>query len=268
MILVNKSEIDRKKFPDGTVLIRCEPCEKARIEWFYESDEELFQLLCVARHLRERGTKRMELFLPYLPNARMDRVKGREEVFTLKYFCEWINSLSFDAVEVIDVHSKVGKALLNNVVSFTPKKALEQVLNKIGREELVLYFPDEGAFKRYVDLLPGFASCYGRKRRDWKSGKILGLEIVKGGLDLKGAKILMVDDICSYGGTFYYSVSALKEEGVDKIYSFATHTEASLLSKKSKYLQLLKSGEVERHFTTRSLHRNESEYIEEVSNEA
>ncbi|MDO4793992.1 MAG: ribose-phosphate pyrophosphokinase [Filifactor alocis] len=268
MILINKRELDRKKFPDGTPLLHCEPCEEARIEWFYESDEELFQLLCVARHLREGGTRRMELFLPYLPNARMDRVKHRDEVFTLKYFCEWINSLSFDAVEVTDVHSDVGRALLNNIVPLTPKKALERVLDRVGREDLVIYFPDEGASKRYVDLLPGFATCYGRKVRDWKSGKILGLEIVKGDLDLKGAKVLMVDDICSYGGTFYYSVAALKEEGVDKICSFATHTEASLLSEKSKYLQLLKSGEVERHFTTRSLHRDESEYIEEVSNEA
>lgn len=45
----------------------------------------------------------------------MDRVKNPDEVFTLKYFCEFINDLKFDVVYVNDPHSDVSMALLNNV---------------------------------------------------------------------------------------------------------------------------------------------------------
>lgn len=284
MIAINGQELNKKQFPDGTYLFRCEPGEDIRIQWRYESDEELFALHCVARHLREAGARHLVLEMPYLPNARMDRVKSADEVFTLKYFAEWINALRFDAVEVTDVHSDVGRALIDRIVAIPPKHALETVLERIGRERLVLYFPDEGAQKRYADLLSGLPFCYGRKRRDWKTGKILELEIVDGSCNagsgslgaavdgtsgdrhLEGATVLMVDDICSYGGTFFFSAQALKRAGAKQIYSYATHTEASLLSEKSKYLPMLESGEVEKHFTTDSLVRPEHDRIEVVPN--
>lgn len=265
MIRVNGSEIDKKRFPDGTYLLHQEPVGEAEIEWVYEADEEAFQLYALTRHLRERGAKKLTLCLPFLPNARMDRVKREDEVFTLKYFCELINQLHFDSVEVWDVHSNVGAALLDRVRVLSPEKALNRVIDIIGREGLVLYFPDEGALKRYGELFSGLPLCYGRKKRDWESGKIQGLEIEKGGVELRGKRVLMVDDICSYGGTFYYSTLALKEAGVGEIYSYATHTENSLFSEKSKYRTLLEQGEVLRHYTTPSLKRVESKYVEEVS---
>lgn len=264
MIVLNGRELEKKRFPDGTYLLHQEPCEEVRVEWIYEADEELFQLYSAVRHLRENGAKTVILSLPFLPNARMDRVRGDGEVFTLKYFCELINSLHFDRVEVWDVHSNVGSALLARVKNLEPKKALERVLDSIGRDGLAIYFPDEGAHKRYADLLPGLSVCYGRKTRDWESGRILGLEIVKGGLSLKGARVLMVDDICSYGGTLYYSALALKKEGASEIYSYTTHTENSLFSEKSRYYKLLQSGDVVRHYTTPSLSREESDYVKEV----
>lgn len=265
MIVINGRELDKTRFPDGTYLLHQDSCEEAEIKWIFESDEEVFQLYALSRHLRERGAKKLTLCLPFLPNARMDRVKGEDEVFTLKYFCELINSLNYDRVLIWDVHSNVGAALLNRVGNINPAKALKRVIELIGSEELVVYFPDEGAHKRYQELIPGLPVCYGRKKRDWESGKILGLEIEGGGLDLTGARVLMVDDICSYGGTFYYSTLALKEAGVGEIYSYATHTENSLFSEKSKYRTLLEQGEVLRHYTTPSLKREESKYVEEVS---
>lgn len=265
MIRINQREPDKKRFPDGTYLLRLEPCEEAIVEWRYESDEELFQLYSAVMHLREKGVQRINLTLPFLPNARMDRVKEDDEVFTLKYFCEFINTLHVDRVEVWDVHSAVGAALLNRVKVRNPKRAIEQVLSRIGRDKLAIFFPDEGAKKRYKDFFPGLPLCYGKKMRDWKSGEIQGLHIETDGVQLEGSTVLMVDDICSYGGTLYYSALALKEHGVETIYSYTTHTENSLFSEKSKYYKLLQSDEVQRHFTTNSLIREKSVHIEEVS---
>lgn len=66
------------------------------IEWIYESNDEIFYLMLVKKHL-ERFFTNVDYYLslPYIPNARMDRVKNDDEVFTLKYFCDFINWLGF-----------------------------------------------------------------------------------------------------------------------------------------------------------------------------
>ncbi len=50
----------------------------------------------------------------------MDRVKNSDEVFTLKYFAEFINDLKFDTVEVGDPHSNVSTMLIDNISIIEP----------------------------------------------------------------------------------------------------------------------------------------------------
>ena len=272
MIKINGKVVDVNKFPDGTPRINLDtdsieedkydgsPC--LWVDWLYESNDELFYLLLVKRHLERYFTNvNYYLFMPYVPNARMDRVKNDDEVFTLKYFCEFINSLNFTAVYVLDAHSDVSTALLNNCICENPKEYIEKVIENLP-ENLVLYFPDAGAAKRYSDLFPEIRYCYGEKKRDWKTGKILGLEIRDNGIDLKGKTILMIDDIIAYGGSLFYSANALKELGVGKIYAYATHTENSILdAEKGTLIKALENNTVEQLFTTNSLFRGNHEKI-------
>jgi hypothetical protein len=72
------------------LLVKIDPSIVSRpritITWIYESDAELFTLICVKRHLEQWFEDNcFELDLPYVPHARMDRVKKMTDVFTLKY---------------------------------------------------------------------------------------------------------------------------------------------------------------------------------------
>ena len=210
--------------------------------------------MLIKKHL-ERHLTNVDyyLFMPYIPNARMDRVKNDDEVFTLKYFCDFINSLNFSRVYVLDAHSDVSTALLNNCENDNPRDYIKDAIRQIS-DDIVLYFPDAGAAKRYSDLFPEIIYCYGEKKRDWKSGKILGLDIRSNGIDLNGKTVLMIDDIIAYGGSLFYSANALKEAGVGKIYAYATHTENSILDReKGTLIKSLENNTVERLFTTNSL---------------
>lgn len=204
--------------------------------------------------------------MPYLTNARMDRTKNKEEVFTLKYFADVINWLEFDRVCVLDVHSDVSKSLINKCDFKNPLQYIEDTLEIISEGNMlnvVLYYPDAGSAKRYSEILPQYKYCYGEKKRDWKTGKILGLEIKTNGIDLKEKVVLMIDDIVSYGGSLYYSANTLKEYGVDKIYAYATHTENSVLDKeKGTLIKALENNTVEKLFTTNSLFTGTHEKIE------
>ncbi|MGN0496428.1 MAG: ribose-phosphate pyrophosphokinase [Lachnospiraceae bacterium] len=272
MIKINGAVVEVNQFPDGTPRINLdvERIEEATykgtrclwIDWFYEGNEELFYLMLVKRHLdRYFMNVDFNLRMPYIPNARMDRIKNEDEVFTLKYFCEFINSLNFTSVFVLDSHSDVSAALLNRCVNDNPKAYIQKAIEEISGD-IILYFPDAGAAKRYADLFPELMYCYGEKKRDWKTGKILGLEIRKNGIELSGKTILMIDDIISYGGSLYYSANALKEEGVSKIYAYATHTEDSILDKeKGTFIKSLENHRVERLFTTNSLFHGNHDQI-------
>lgn len=258
MIKINDRQVDLKHFPDGTLLLKelAPESEKAVLSWFFENNEELVALYFLTKHLQAKGIADIELKLPYIPNARQDRVKAPEDVFTLKYFAQMINGLNFSKVTVLDPHSYVSEALIDHIDIHTPKKYVEKVLEKIGTDNVMLFFPDEGAMKRYSSMF-ALPYAFGMKKRDWTTGQILGLDVAGQTEVIKGGTVLIVDDICSKGGTFYYSAKALKELGAEKVYLYISHCENSIFEG-----ELLKSDLVEKVFTTNSIFTKEHEKME------
>lgn len=267
MISINGRPIEINKFPDGTLLIKEEPSYNiALISWYFENNEELVALIYLANHLRSHGVEKMDLYMPYIPNARQDRVKKPEDVFTLKYFAGVINSLGFNKVVVLDPHSSVSEALIERVSVTSPEQYIDAVIDKITRSgkymnehgvtNLVMFYPDEGAMKRYSGMVAR-PYAFGIKDRDWSSGQIKGLKTEGSVEDIKDSTVLIVDDICSRGGTFYYSAVKLKELGAKNILLYVTHCENTILKG-----EVLTCGLIDRVFTTNSLFTGEHEKIE------
>ena len=261
MLKLNDKIISLGYFPDGALLIK-EYVERdftsersAKIIWRFENNEELVALIYLTKHLRAHGVERIHLEMPYIPNARQDRVKSDEDVFTLKYFSEVINWLGFASVSVLDPHSTVSEALFNNLVIKTPKDNIAKVIEKIGEGNLVMFYPDEGAMKRYSSLADK-PFVFGIKKRDWATGQILGLDVSGSTELIPGSRILIVDDICSRGGTFYHGAKRLKKLGAGEIYLYVSHCENSIFDG-----ELITSGLIERVFTTDSILTKKHEKI-------
>ena len=197
MIQYNGKKAELNHFPDGTLLMKETVTEKDEvvIHWNYENNEEMVALYFLVKHFRAKGVKRMVLELPYIPNARQDRVKKPEDVFTLKYFAEFVNSLEFAEVVVLDPHSYVSEALFDDLKIQAPKAYVEQVIKYLGgTENLLLFFPDEGAMKRYSAMFD-LPYVFGIKKRDWTTGEILGLDVAGRTELIPGSKVLIIDDI-------------------------------------------------------------------------
>lgn len=99
MISVNGASIDFTLFPDNTTSFRYNPCcFEYNILWRYDDDRECILLWYLVNHIRENSevTPEIVLTMPYIPNARMDRVRATDEVFTLKWFSDFINLMYFD----------------------------------------------------------------------------------------------------------------------------------------------------------------------------
>lgn len=261
MLLLNDKTVELGGFPDGTLLMKQVPCgDDAVLSWYYDNDRELVALIYLTRHLKAHGVKRISLFMPYIPNARQDRVKSDEDIFTLKYFAEIINSLGFDRVEVLDPHSTVSEALIDRISIRTPRDNVARVISEIEAaegEKPFMFYPDEGASKRYSGMVE-LPYAFGIKKRDWKTGRIEGLDVSGEGMSAK--PVLIVDDICSKGGTFLFSAKKLKELGAGNIYLYVSHCERSILDG-----ELINSGLLKQIFTTDSIWRGENALIKVIS---
>lgn len=254
MIKVNDTEIKVGHFPDGTQSIEFSDDQPYystnEVEWFYDSDEEVFTLMCVVDMVRRISkNSRINLWIPYLPNARMDRIKEEKQNFSLKVFANFINSLNFDRVMTYNVHSNVSEALIDNIINIDPIFDVDEVISVYKPD--VIYFPDEGACKRYADLdsvkESGLPVIFGIKKRDFATGKILGLDVVSD-IDLTGKKVLIVDDICSAGGTFKFSAMKLKELGASDVTLYVSHCEDNIQNG-----DLLKTDLISKIYTTDSI---------------
>lgn len=276
MITLNGKPVEIGSFPDGTILMK-ENCGRdmvTSIVWKYENDREFLAIIYLVKHLRRLGHEHLELYMPYIPNARMDRVKNDEDVFTLKYFAELLNSLNLDRVTVLDPHSNVSEALINNLRVESPMGYIHKVLDKLPirmwevddflsfdvgvkrKFSLTMFYPDSGAMSRYSGMI-NLPYAFGIKRRNWETGKIEGLDVAGAVDQIAGKDILIVDDICSRGGTFYHSAKKLKELGAKDIYLYVSHCENTILEG-----ELLDGDLIKKVFTTDSIFTKSHEKVE------
>jgi ribose-phosphate pyrophosphokinase len=249
MIWLNGVTLDFKLFPNGETLVNGEQIlEHAGdgniVNFKYENDGDLIKLLFVKSFLEDHGYT-ASLVIYYMPYSRMDRVEGAS-VFTLKYVSNLINAMKFEQVTLIEPHSDVSLALINKSIAKYPSvELLNRVVRETGfnLEEDYIFFPDAGAQKRYSKV-KGYKHLVGYKARDFQTGQILKLDIV-GSAEKAGFKAIIVDDLCSYGGTFLMSAEKLREIGASEVYLLVGHCEKSIFQGK-----ILQSDLIDRIFTT------------------
>ncbi|WP_341281252.1 ribose-phosphate pyrophosphokinase [Paenibacillus sp. FSL H8-0537] len=252
MIKLNGTELAFKTFPNGETLVDGDAitelmAEQNTLAFKYENDSDLIKLMFVKQYLDSRKVH-ADLTIAYMPYSRMDRIEGAS-VFTLKYVCGLINSLAFGQVTVLEPHSDVTLALLNNCSARYPTiELLDLVVEATGFDRAAdyLFFPDAGAQKRYSKVR-GYNELVGFKARNFQTGEIERLDVV-GQVASEGFKAIIVDDLCSYGGTFMRSAEKLKGLGAAEIYLLVGHCEPSIHKGK-----LLDSPLIDKVFTTNTM---------------
>ncbi len=244
-------------FPGGEPHIKIQEEVPADVEVMVvqrvRSFNDLGTLLLAVDALRRIGVKHIALTLPYFPGARQDRQMVHGEPLTVKVYAQLINGLMLDKVIILDPHSEVTPALLDNgqVVSHVPF-ALE-VLTDL--EDFVLVAPDAGALKKVYELAKaadGPAVILSTKKRNVATGALSGFEVMAD--DLGGQTCVVVDDICDGGGTFLGLAEALKRKNAGKLILIVTH---GIFSKGTEAL----AAQYDRIYCTNSFRKLESEDI-------
>ncbi|MCW3124680.1 MAG: phosphoribosylpyrophosphate synthetase [Bacteroidetes bacterium] len=200
-----------------------DPAKKVVITHRLNSFNDLGLLCMAVDALRRMGVKEMELFIPYFPAARQDRLMVSGEPLSVKVYANIINGLHLDKVLVFDPHSDVTPALIDHCEVVANHNFIKQVVAQIG-SDVKLISPDGGALKKIYKVsvyLGGTEVIECSKSRDVETGQLSGFKVYHDGLG--GADCLIVDDICDGGGTFAGLADALKAKGAGNLYLAVSH---------------------------------------------
>ncbi|MGV4321246.1 ribose-phosphate pyrophosphokinase-like domain-containing protein [Bacillus mojavensis] len=239
MIKIKGKEVKFETFPNGETRFSKESIHTedfmglalSTIRFKYEDDSDLIKLMFLKNYIDTHvKSAKVNLIIHYMPYSRMDRSEGQSP-FTLKYVASFINSLNFNNVYVIEPHSDVTAALLDNVkpmfVNFDLIESVKKEV-KFDEDKDYLMFPDAGAAKRY-EKMKAKNILTGHKHRDFDTGRIEKLDLVGDVSNAEGRTAIIVDDLSSYGGTFIKSSEALRSAGFKKVYLLVAHAEDSVL---------------------------------------
>ncbi|MCX7205961.1 MAG: ribose-phosphate diphosphokinase [Proteobacteria bacterium] len=213
----------------------------------YAGDQSIIQLLLLNDALKRQGAELIDLYIPYFPGARQDRVCNQGEALSVKVYADLINQQNFNQVFIFDPHSDVTAAVLNKVHVVKNHQLIKQVVEEIA-EKIVLISPDAGSNKKIFELsvqLGGLEVIRADKVRDVSNGKIIDTEVYCD--DLGGKTCVIIDDICAGGRTFMELAKKLKAKNCGKIILIVSHYEGV-----AKEADLRASG-IAAIFTTNSL---------------
>ena len=248
--LVNQDDVlsckyEISKFPDGqqsvkivehqynTFLSLSDRTNSITIKSRLNTFQDIELIICANQALKEIGVKSVKLFIPYCIGGRSDRKFQEGGINYIKtVIAPIINSQNFDEVKIMDPHSDVLEACINNFVKYTNfpllKMALPDIDNKNdAQERICLVSPDAGAYKKIFDVAQRFGIknvVTAMKHRDIETGKITHTEVPN--IDQYGEdhKFVIVDDICDGGRTFTeLSKEIRKHNALSEIHLIVTH---------------------------------------------
>lgn len=188
------------------------------VEWSFEDEREIVQLAILKSHIDSIG-QNAALSMVYMPHSRMDRTSDHY-AFSLKAVAGLINAMKWNSVLVTDPHSDVTPAILDRCVVWNwVERAVERITTDYAIDSL--FYPDAGAAKKYFF---GFPYACGHKHRDFLSGKITSFDI----FGEVNNTVLIVDDMCSRGGTLVHSAKKLREHGANRVFAVVNYCEDTI----------------------------------------
>jgi ribose-phosphate pyrophosphokinase len=187
------------------------------------------------------------IIIPCLLDAQADRRFNKGESFGLKLVCEFLNRMNAN-FKIFHPHNpEVVEALMDNVEIIDNSEFIKKVLYKLSEvgvssiefgndlsNNLILMSSDAGGFKplmKLCDKINWQGETYSAsKSRKYENEESIITQIVDRE-GFQGKDILIIDDICVYGGTFKGLSKLLRERNCGKLYLAVSHMTVNNLGK-------------------------------------
>jgi ribose-phosphate pyrophosphokinase len=234
------------EYPDKSSYVKVEP--KSSLTYRINSYYDLWILNQTIDALNNLGII-PEVAIPNLIDAQADKRFNINESSGLKLICRFLNGIKVSRYKIFHPHNpEVVEALIDNVEIVDNNDFVQKVLTNIHFDKhrsncgtlqdthfdekisdyLVLMASDAGGFKPLMKLCDKInwkgetMSASKARRFNNVLGKSELIQILNTD-NLQGKDILIIDDLCIYGGTFKGLSKLLKEKNCGKLYLAVSH---------------------------------------------
>jgi ribose-phosphate pyrophosphokinase len=230
---------EEREFPDGEFKLRslsdvrgahAVVCQSLAADASKSCADKLVRLLVFCGSLKDAGARQVTALLPYLAYWRKDRRTQPRDPVTTSYVARAIEAVGVDAVVTIDAHNQ---ATFENAfrcrtdhVAASLEFAAHFAAVAQGAERIVVLSPDAGGAAR----ARVFAAELGRRaerevglafmEKHRSGGKVSGTLFAGA---VRGALVIIYDDMISTGGTVTRAAAAAAERGAKAVHCAATH---------------------------------------------
>lgn len=213
-----------EKYPDGTSYAVVHPMQEFTFR--INNYEDLWHLNQIVDAQNNLGII-PSVIIPNLIDAQADRRFVDNQSSGLKLACKFLNSMNANFKIFHPHNSEVVEALLDKVKIIDNSEFIEKVLDRLRPiNNLILMSTDGGSYKwinKIADKIGFRNEVYGAsKMRKYEDNKSKLTQVIDR-QDFEGKDILILDDICIYGGTFKGLSKMLRERNCGKLYLAVSH---------------------------------------------
>jgi ribose-phosphate pyrophosphokinase len=221
-------KLTSKQFSDGEIRINMEESVRSRDVFIVQStswpvNDHLWELLIMIDACKRASAHSVNVVMPYFGYARQDRTATSREPITAKLVADMIVKAGATRLLTLDLHAVQVQGFFDIPVDnlFTVP-LFADYYRKAGLfgDDVVVVAPKNSGIKRARSLAEYLESPiaivdYEDDDKHRENGYVIG--------NVKGKKVILIDDILNTGVTFANAAAVVKEAGASEIYMVASH---------------------------------------------
>jgi len=214
-------------FPDGEIGVQILENVRGRDVFVVQSIARkpnfyLMELLILIDALKRASARNIVAVIPYYGYARQDRKdKGRVPI-TAKLVANLLETAGASRLVTMDLHSEQIQGFFDIPVdNLYARTVFAEGIQKLGLKNPVVCAPDVGSAKLARIMATEIGASFAivdKQRMNAKDVEVYALI-----RDVQGRDVILVDDICSTGGTLEGASKAAKEAGASRVFAAVTH---------------------------------------------
>lgn len=227
---LGKSEVGT--FSDGEIVVSIGESVRGSDVFVIQSlcspvNNHLMELLILLDAFKRASAGRITAVIPYLGYARQDRKAKARDPISAKLVADIITTAGADRVLTMDLHAPQIQGFFNIPVDhllgvpILVPYFIEKFKNE-DRENVVVVSPDLGSVTRarkFAERIDCPLAIVDKRRQRANVSEVMNIIG-----DVKGKKVILVDDMVDTAGTLCNAASALMEKGgAQEVYACATH---------------------------------------------
>jgi ribose-phosphate pyrophosphokinase len=216
-----------EKFPDGEIGVQILESVRGRDVFIVQSTARhpnfyLMELLILVDAFKRASARSIIAVIPYFGYARQDRRGKAREPITAKLVADLLERAGVTRVLTMDLHTEQIQGFFDIPVdNLYARPLIVEALSRQKMGNCVVVTPDIGSIKlarAYAEALKVDLAIVDKRRVNAKQVEMTALIG-----EVKGKDVLLVDDMCSTGGTLKTAARVCKHAGANHLYAAVTH---------------------------------------------